>query len=414
VANVSSRAEFIGKSTEKDLRAGRTADDITEKDLRHWHMLEAFEEAVERVFSQAKLHPSLVDPCRQVTYGRYLALFLFGLFNPVVQTMRGLCSVSALPRVQQEVCGTKISQASFSEMQHVIDPRLLRAVFRDLIEHTDSSHQPDPRLARLNLIAQDGSLWSALPRMAWAEYGVGPDGEAKGVRLHLRFNVITGKPEDAKVERGKSCERKALRQMCVPGQINVADRYYGEDYQLFSDVDKVEAFFVFRIKDNAVINVEEEIPLTEEDKAAGLVRQVWARLGATEAKRSMRLRRIEIRTRGQHLLLVTNLPVEKTSAALVGLIYRKRWDIELFFRWIKCILGCRHLLAESPEGVAIQLYLALIASLLFLYYTGRRPNKRAMELIQMQMMGWATAEELAALLAKQLQPRRSAKKSKGV
>jgi IS4 transposase len=124
----------------------------------------------------------------------------------------------------------------------------------------------------------------------------------------------------------------------------------------------------------------------------------------------MRLRVIEIRTPDQHLLLVTNLPVDKASAALVGLIYRKRWDVELFFRWIKCILGCRHFFAESREGVAIQLYLALIASVLFLYYTGLRPNKRAMELIQMYQMGWATAQELVQLLKKQTQPRPSAKK----
>lgn len=411
MANPRSRAELIGKAPERNLRLPRERAEVTENDLRHWRLLESFQDAVERIFGQAQLHPSLTDPTRQVTYGRYLSLFLFGLFNPVVDTMRGLCSISALSRVQQEVCSRRISLGTFSEMQHVVDPSLLRAVFQDLLQHTDSSHQTDPLLARLNLVAQDGSLWRALPRMAWAEYGVGADGEAKGVRLHLRFNVSTGKPEDAKVERGKSCERKALRAMCVAGQINVADRYYGEDYQLFSDVDRMAAFFVFRIKDNAVIHVEEEIPLTEEDQAAGVVRHVWARLGATEAKRSMRLRLVEIRARGQHLLLVSNLSVEKASAALIGLIYRKRWDIELFFRWIKCILGCRHLLAESPEGVAIQLYLALIASLLFLFYTGRRPNKRAMELIQMQMMGWATAEELAALLQKQLQPRCSAKKS---
>jgi hypothetical protein len=296
-------------------------------------------------------------------------------------------------------------------MQHLIDPTLLRFVFQDLVEESHSCFKPHPDLAHLNLIAQDGSLWSALPRMVWAEYGVGRDGEANGVRLHLRFNLVKGLPEDAEVQPGKSCERQALRQMCEPGQINVGDRFYGEDYRLFSDVQKARGFFVFRIKESALINVEQEIPLTEEDKAAGVVRHVWATLGATEARRSIRLRVIEIRAHGQHLFLVTNLSIDKTSAALVGLMYRKRWDIELFFRWIKCILGCRHFFAESPEGVAIQLYLALIASVLLLHYTGLRPNKRAIELIQMYLMGWATAEELVERLQKQTQKQASAKKS---
>jgi len=286
-------------------------------------------------------------------------------------------------------------------MQHVLDPLLLREVFQDLVARTDPQQKPDPRLAHLRLIAQDGSLWRALPRMVWAEYGVGPKGDAKGVRLHLRFNLVEGKPQDATVERGKSCERQALRQMCVPGQINVGDRYYGEDYKLFYDVDQSGGYFVFRIKESAVINPVEELALTEEDRAAGVVRHLWATLGATEATRSIRVRVVEIRTRDHHLLLVTNLPVEQASAALVGLIYRKRWDIELFFRWIKCILQCRHFFAESPTGVAIQLYLALIAALLFQYYSGRRPNKRTMELIQFYLMGWATAADLIKLLQAQ-------------
>ena len=383
---------------------------ITECDLHNWRMLDTFEEALQRVFSKATLHRTFEDPGRQLSYGPYLSLFLFGLFNPVVESMRGLCWVSTLPRVQKEVCGRRIGLGSFSEMQHVIDPMLLHEVFQDLARRAPAHQKPCPELKELNLIAQDGSLWRALPRMAWAEYGVGADGEAKGVRLHLRFNVVKGVPEDALVRRGKSCERQALREMAVRDQLNVGDRYYGEDYRLFRDIDQVSGFFVFRIKDNAVIHTAEELALTEEDRAAGVVRHAWVTLGATQSTRSMRVRLVEIRAHGQHLVLVTNLSLEKASASLVGLIYRKRWSIELFFRWVKCILGCRHFFAQSPEGVAIQLYLALIASLLFQFYTGQRPNKRMWELIQFYMMGWATAEELVTLLERELARQTSGKK----
>src|SRR5262249_47500534 len=117
--------------------------------------------------------------------------------------------------------------------------------------------------------------------------------------------------------------------------------------------------------------------------------------------RSMVLRLVEVRAADQHLLLVTNLSVEQADASLIGLIYRRRWAIELFFRWIKCILGCRHFFAESPQGVAIQFYLALIAALLFQHYSGHRPTRRQWELIQMYLLGWASAEELVVLLQKQ-------------
>jgi hypothetical protein len=374
-------------------------------------MLQAFEAAVARVFSQARLPATFSDPGRQLSYGRYLSLFLFGLFNPVVESMRRLCGVSELKGVQERVCGARVSAASFSEMQHVLDPNLLRKVFTDVMEKTLSRQPRDTQLAHLNLVAQDGSLWSALPRMAWAEYGVGRNGDAKGVRLHLRFHLLEDKPVDARVTPGKDCERQALRQMCVAGQTNVGDRYYGEDYRLFGEIDQAQAFFVIRIKEDAVVQVEEELPLSEQDQAAGVVRHAWVHLGARQKSRSMRLRLVEIRAGDQHLLLVTNLAVACASAELVGTIYRRRWSIELFFRWIKCILGCRHFFAESPEGVAIQLYLALIAALLFQHYGGRRPNKRNWELIQMYLLGWATAEELVELLQKNLSRQPQRKKS---
>jgi hypothetical protein len=373
---------------------------LTEKDLKNWDLLRVFEAAVQQVFSQAALHPTFADPARRLSYRPYLSLFLFGLFNPVVQSMRGLCAVTERERVQEEVCRGKVSPASFSEMQHLLDPELLRRVFGEVVQQTPGHPRADARLVHLNLIAQDGSLWRALPRMAWAEYGVGRKGDAKGVRLHLRFHVTEGKPVDARISRGRDCERQALRQMCVPGQTNVGDRYYGEDYQLFGDLEQAQAFFVIRIKEDAVVNVEEELALSAEDRRAGVVRHAWVRLGARAKTRSIRLRLVEIRTGDQHLLLVTNLTVAKASAELVGLIYRRRWSIELFFRWIKCILGCRHFFAESPEGVALQLYLALIAAVLFQQYSGRRPGQREMELIQMYLLGWASAAELVALLQK--------------
>ena len=88
------------------------------------------------------------------------------------------------------------------------------------------------------------------------------------------------------------------------------------------------------------------------------------------------------------------------AAELVALGYKYRWWVELFFRWLKCILGCRHLLSTSPGGVTIQVYLALIASLLVSLWTGHRPNKRTFEMLCFYFSGWASAEELQAHIEK--------------
>jgi hypothetical protein len=99
------------------------------------------------------------------------------------------------------------------------------------------------------------------------------------------------------------------------------------------------------------------------------------------------------------ILIATNLAAEGAAPELIAQLYRHRWQVELFFRWLKCILGCRHWLAESPRGVAMQCYLALIAAQLLVLHTGRRPGKREMELIQFYLLGWASVDELVAGLA---------------
>ena len=97
---------------------------------------------------------------------------------------------------------------------------------------------------------------------------------------------------------------------------------------------------------------------------------------------------------GSPVILITNdleLP-----AHLVALAYRCRWTVELFFRWFKCILGCKHLLSTSQNGVTIQAYMALIASLLIRLWSGRKPTKRTFEMLYFYFTGWATEEELQA------------------
>lgn len=66
----------------------------------------------------------------------------------------------------------------------------------------------------------------------------------------------------------------------------------------------------------------------------------------------------------------------------------------MFFRWLKCILGCRHLLSQSESGLTLQVYAAIISSLLTWLWTGAKPNKRTYEMICHYLAGWATLDEL--------------------
>jgi hypothetical protein len=73
---------------------------------------------------------------------------------------------------------------------------------------------------------------------------------------------------------------------------------------------------------------------------------------------------------------------------------------------MKSVLKARHLIARSANGVALQMYAALVVSLLLVLYTGRKPNRRLFETLQFYLLGWVSDDELDTALAQlpQLQP----------
>ena len=384
---------------------------LTESQLHRWRLVEDFRQRLQQVLQPIQGgHPSWADPQRRLLYLDYLSLYLFGLLNPVVRTMRGLCSASRLSRVRQEICSRPVSLGSFSEAQHLLDPALLEKVFVDL---SDELHQPGPVNRAIQIrgwMAHDGTLWRALPRMSWALYGGGRGSQSRAVKLHLSFHVLEDKPVRATVRRGKDCERAVWQEHWRSGDAYIGDRYFGENYRLLDQLTQRQCAYVLRLREQSVITDEQELAVSLADRAAGVVRQAWAHLGVRT--RSGRVRVVWVQAEGHELILVTNLSPEELAAEQVSLLYRKRWQVELFFRWIKCILGCRHWLAESPEGVSLQVYLALIAALLLQLYTGSRPSKRMMELIQFYLTGVATLEELTEGLHRELQRLEKAKSKK--
>jgi hypothetical protein len=380
--------------------------EIKESALRSWKLLADFKERLAQVWPQRPIHPSWADPQRLLGAEDYLCLFLFGLLNPVVRTTRGLCAASHLARVQQEVCARPVSLGSFSEAQHLVDPVVLEKVFQGLARAL-----PERDAAKRHWLIQDSSLFNALPRMHWALWRRQGKKQAQ-VRLHLSLDSADESPARAEVTTGRGCERAAWERQVRAGDGYVADRYYSENYQLLQRLDKRGVAFVVRLRESAVMEVEQELPCTEQDRKDRVLDDAWVRLGCKTRYRIGRLRLVRVQTAKEVLLLLTNLGPDELSAAQVALLYKERWKVELFFRWIKYILGCRHWLAESAPGAEIQLYLALIAGMLLHLYSGQRPNRRMLELLQFYTLGLATLEELeAGLRREKARLEASAKKS---
>ncbi len=337
---------------------------------------------------------------RRLSYDRYAALLLLYFFSPTLTSLRGLQQATALEKVRKRFGARPTALGSLSEAAHVFDPALLRPIVAELAAAARPAAVGDEAAALRDLEALDGSLLPALPRMAWAAW---QDGRHRAAKMHVSFAVLRGVPTDATVTAGRDSERAQWRRLARPGGIYVVDRGYA-DYELFQELHELGCRFVARVQENAAYEVQEERPAS----AAGVVRDVVIRRLGTEKHNRLLPQPFRVvvvatgRSRGDgtavELVLVTNwldLPAE-----LVALAYRYRWSVELFFRWLKCILGCRHLLSECRNGVAIQVYVALIASLVIGLWIGRAPTKRTYEMVCFYLSGWASEAEMWAYLEK--------------
>ena len=380
----------------------KPAPELTEKDFRHWKLLDDFRGRLAALLQTSPQHPSWKHHNRKLEQLDYLSLFLFALVNPTVKTLNAICAASKLQRVQEEVCSRPTSAGAFSEAQHLLEPQLLEQLIESLSAEVPGPLPRGPKEDWPLWLARDSSIFPALARMTWAQYGAGKPGRANNaVRLHVSFHLLQDKPVQVAVTPGRVCERKVWREQLLPGATFVGDRYFAEDYKMFARLEEKGCHFVVRLRDEAVAHVEEEIPVSEAAQAAGVLSDAWVRLGSRERYRTGRLRLLTLRKEsGTVMRLVSNFTPEEMSARDLQVLYRRRWQIECFFRWLKCLLGCRHWLAHSANGATTQLYLAIIAGLMLQLVLGARPNQRLWEMLQMYLAGWATLEELMRAVEK--------------
>ena len=360
-----------------------------------------------------RLHSEKDHHNRKLYFDQYIALLLFYFFNPAITSLRAIQKASGLKKAQKVLGVKSTSLGSLSEASYVFDSKLIAPIIQQLAEKAIPL-ETDPKLKAIEkqLVAVDGSLLPALPKILGALW---LDDEHRAAKLHLEFDLIKSVPIRAEVTDGNANEKNNLRKSIGPDKLYTLDAGYGQ-YKLFEDIHKAGSNFVARLKDNAVWQTLEERPLTEADRLAGAQRDLLVRLGSPKCKDdlSIPVRLIEIYPRGSSarprssrvsskktfrttdsdytIRLVTDRM--DLSAEIIALIYRYRWHIELFFRWFKCILGCNHLLSHSENGVSIQVYCALIASMLITIWTGRKPTKRTFEMLCHYFMGWADDEEL--------------------
>lgn len=396
---------------------------IKPSDLKHLRELSHIASLLEPLHEMGTARDTAGN--RQLHMDHYCLMVLMWMFNPVIDSLRGIQQASEFDVVRKRLGVGRASLGSLSESVTIFDPERLAQIAQELGDKIPDRTPEGFRQVDKRITAVDGSvfkIFAQIGQLAWIPTG---DGKAScGYRLHAQFEVFKGVPSRIDMTgsnpKGEADERVVLEKSVEPDRCYLMDRGY-QKYTLWNVINQKGSQYVCRLFDSAKWEVIKENELTPEDLAKNVVSDQIVRFGTEKSATTppdhvTRVVVVKVKPHdsrktksGQsgpssdgYLRIVTNNL--EVPAWLIAALYELRWTIELYFRIIKQLLGCRHLLSRKPAGATIQMYMAIIACIMILSMTGKMPTKRTFEMICFYFLGWASLEELEAHL-KKLQPK---------
>jgi putative transposase len=214
------------------------------------------------------------------------------------------------------------------------------------------------------------------------EWALGQATRTAGLKLHVLYASEDGRPVHHSITPANVNDVDEGKRLHIErGAIYVFDKGYC-DYSWWGCFNAAGARFVTRAKTNAALTLVEQRPIAESD--AGVILSDCIEQFKYKSNRGGhrngyigQVRRIRVaRQDDQDLVLLTN--DLSSPAAEIAALYKERWQIELFFKWIKQHLSVKRFLGRSENAVRIQLLVALIAYLLVLLYKAKHGLKESL------------------------------------
>ena len=391
---------------------------IDERDLAGFRDFKSLKPLLERLHDVGTERDTAGN--RKLHMDEYCLLVLMWLYNPVVDSLRGIQQCSEFASTRKRLGVGRASLGSLSESVSMFDPELLCGIAEELSEQLPVNIPQGLEQVDKTVTAVDGSVFKVLAqiaRLAWLPTSGGKN--SCGFRLHAQFEVF--RKTAARIDvtgsnpKGDADERVVLEKSVESGRCYLMDRGY-QKYALFNVINSAGSDYVCRIRDDLPFTTVEDRPLTEADRAARVISDQEVTFGTPNSRTvppDHRCRVIIVEAKPHNskrksatsgpdcdgaIRIVTNMM--RVPAELIAALYAYRWTVEIYFRMIKQLLGCRHLLSTRPEGVEIQVYMAIIACILIMVHTGRTPTKRTYEMICFFQLGVVSLEELEAHIAK--------------
>lgn len=277
--------------------------------------------------------------------------------------------------------------------------RLMEAIAQVLMRRAARLYQDDPTDVDLPKLAfaLDSSIISlCLNLFPWGYYA---RSRKAALKLHVLLSLQGNLPAWATITDANFPDLKILDHLpVVPGAYYVMDRGYLDFIRLFK-LHQAGGFFVVRNKHHVKYRVTETRPV---DKRTGLRCDQTIRLTSNWSVKSypQPLRRIRVYNEEHKVILVLLTNQMILPALVIAELYRKRWQVELFFKWIKQHLRLRSFYGRSENAVRCQIWSAICAYLMVAIVRKRVKSPKSLnEILQIVSVNIFEQQSLAELLA---------------
>jgi len=258
-------------------------------------------------------------------------------------------------------CGN-VNRSSLARVNEQQPHELFEALFGKLLARCQALAPKHRFRFKNKLYSLDASTIDlCLSVFPWAKFRT-----TKGaIKLHVGLDHDGYLPTFMQITDGKVHEVNMARTLKLPkGSIVVFDRGY-TDYKWYNHLNENKVYLVTRQKKNACYTVIERRPVS---RNTGITSDQTIRLTGTKAEQCpVLLRRVGYRDpgTGKHYVFLTN--AFHLAANTIAAIYKERWQIELFFKWIKQNLKIKSFLGTSRNAVLTQIWVAMCMYLLLAY-----------------------------------------------
>jgi Transposase DDE domain/Domain of unknown function (DUF4372) len=269
-----------------------------------------------------------------------------------------LCLQANAGRLYHLGIGQAIAKSTLSKANENRDARIFSDMAAVLIEQARSLYKNENDLEvdlQSNVFAIDATVIDVcLSAFSWAKFR----STKGGIKVHVQLDLKTAIPEFVQITTASIHEVNILDNITFQqDSFYIVDRGYTAFDKLYA-IHKAKAFFVIRAKDNLNFT---RVSSVATDKKAGVICDQTIRLNGFYAKKDfpVRMRRIkyfDIETNRVLIFISNNFHLKATEIAQ---LYKHRWKIELFFKWIKQHLKIKSFWGRSENAVKIQVWIAI-------------------------------------------------------